>query len=177
MDIRTDGRMDGRTDGWMDRQTSRFLLYSTGHCPFQSYCPAYFRPAISMAMGREKVPLTIYCLQATGFFFAHDLNYLMYKSISWFLSVFFSPLSRPLLHSCSQWAFLPPLPVSPFLNLGPPAIGFTQNDVFCINRLSKEKRILFILNDALLPKRASDLFCFLFTTILGFISENQFGKM
>ena len=61
MDRQTDRRMDGQTDGC----THRFPLYLTRHCPLWIQCPAYFKTATAMLMGRARVPLTISRLWAT----------------------------------------------------------------------------------------------------------------
>ena len=49
--------MGGRTDGRTDRLTGTV------------YCPAYFKTAIAMLMGRARVTLTMYSLWAAGFDF------------------------------------------------------------------------------------------------------------
>ena len=58
---------NGRTNGRMDRRTHRFPLYFSGYHPLWVRCPAYLETAIAMLMGRARVPLTGYCLWATGF--------------------------------------------------------------------------------------------------------------
>ena len=62
----TDRWTDRWTDKQIDRQTHRFPCILQGIFPFWIRCPAYFETAIAMLMVRARVPLTIYCLWATG---------------------------------------------------------------------------------------------------------------
>ena len=87
--------MDWHTDGQRDGRTHRLLLYSTGHRPLCFRCPSYLKTAIVMLIGGATVPLTIYCLWATG------------SDIHLKTSTFFAPLSHLVLHGFSShhWWF------------------------------------------------------------------------